>query len=68
MKKILFTIGLVMLPISYIGVQKLNDQPIEWAALGLMALILLPLLFFKQIRKVEKTFDSLSDDEKKRSY
>jgi hypothetical protein len=64
MKKIIYAIGLVSLPFIYVGVMLATRQPIDWAVLGLMALILAPLLFWKVIPQTEKDFDALSEEEK----
>lgn len=64
MKKILYGIGLISLPIVYVGLMLGTDQPIEWSVLVLMALICVPLLFWIVIGKVEKDFNALSDKEK----
>jgi hypothetical protein len=66
MKKVIYAAGLLLLPIAYIAVQKLNGQPIDWAVLLLILVILSPLLLWKQIGGVEKTFNSMTPEEQKR--
>jgi len=68
MKYWLCGIGLVMLPISYVGMMLLTGQPIEWSVLGLMALIVLPILIFrKRINAAEKQVNAMTDEEKARA-
>ena len=65
MKRWIFGIGLVLLPVAYVGVCVLNQQPVEWPVLGLMVLIVLPLLVFgKRITAVEKEVNAMSDADK----
>jgi len=67
MKYWLYGIGLVMLPVSYVGLMLLTGQPIEWSVLGLMALIVLPILIFrKRINAAEKEVNAMTDEEKVR--
>jgi membrane protein implicated in regulation of membrane protease activity len=67
MKKIIYAVGLLLLPVSYIAIQLLNDQPIEWTVLLLILLILSPLLLWKQIGRAEETYDSMTPEERKKA-
>jgi len=65
MKRWIFGIGLVLLPVAYLGVCYMNQQPVEWPVFGLMALIVLPLLIFgKRITAVEQEVNAMSDADK----
>ena len=67
MKVWIYGIGLALLPISYVGLMLFTKEPIEWSVLGLMALIVLPIIFFrKRIGAVEVQFNAMSDQEKMR--
>jgi hypothetical protein len=58
-------LGVVLLPVSYVGLMYLTQQPIEWPVLALMALIVLPILVFrKSIGAVEQQVDAMTDAEK----
>ena len=64
MKKIIYGICIISLPFIYVGSTYITDQPVEWSALGLMALILSPVFFWKVIGKIERDFNALPDQEK----
>ncbi len=54
-----------MLPITYVGLMLSTGEPVDWVVLGLMAIIVLPILVFSSaIKKMEKEFNALSDEEK----
>ncbi len=65
MKAWLYILGLLLLPAAYVGLMLMNQQPIEWSVLALMALIILPIVVFrKRIGAVEKQFNAMSDEDK----
>ncbi len=65
MKAWLYGIGLALLPIVYVVLMKVTHEPIDWAVLGLMSLIVLPIFVFrKRINATEKSFNAMSDREK----
>ena len=55
MKKWLYGVGLLLLPISYIGLMLLTEQPVDWWVLGLMALIVMPILLLLFSGKIAVT-------------
>lgn len=65
MKWWFYGIGLALLPISYILLMSFTEQPVDWAVLGFMALIVLPIIIFRRkITSMEKQFNSMSEKEK----
>lgn len=65
MKKIIYAVGLISLPIIYIVLMLITEQKIEYSVLGLMLLIISPILIFgNKIGKIENKFNSMSNEEK----
>jgi hypothetical protein len=65
LKKIIYAVGLISLPIIYIVLMLITEQKIEYSVLGLMLLIISPILIFgNKIGKIENKFNSMSNEEK----
>ena len=65
MKKWIYASAAAALPLAYVLLMHVTDEPIDWTVLAFMALVILPIFVFsKRIGALEKQVNAMSDSDK----